>query len=314
MTYGARALAADATNYQLVSSRLGSRHDWREGAAAQVTWLTDAMTLDIGARADQSSTYGGFFSPSVALSVPVTPHLRLRANASRGFRAPTWTERYYMDPANQGNAELAPEHFWSGEAGAKIVGGTHAIDIAFFARRAENLIDWVKRVCAGASAPCTTPWKATNVGNANYAGVEGSVAFAPVGGVTYVLSMMSLNFTDHQGAQLVGKYALRPLTQQLSARARWLATPRLTVGVEAMYARRSGESAFVTGTTHLSYAFAPQWDVTIDGTNLTNAAWLDASGTVAPGRAGFAGVRWGRQRAAAHQAFRAHAAFGQHTD
>ncbi|MHB1313326.1 MAG: TonB-dependent receptor domain-containing protein, partial [Gemmatimonadaceae bacterium] len=294
VAHGALSLAADATNHQLVSTRLGSRHEWREGAAAQVTWLTDAMTLDVGARADQSSTYGGFLSPAVALSVPVTPHLRLRTNASRGFRAPTWTERYYMDPANQGNAELAPEHFWSGEAGARIVGGANTIDIAVFARRAENLIDWVRPVCASASPPCTAPWKATNVGNANYAGVEGSIAFAPVRGVTYVLSVMSLNFTDHQGAQLVGKYALRPLTRQLSARASWLATARLTVGGEAMYARRSGESAFVTGTTHVSYAFAPQWDVTLDGTNLTNAAWLDASGMVAPGRAVFAGVRWGR--------------------
>ncbi|MHB1312511.1 MAG: TonB-dependent receptor [Gemmatimonadaceae bacterium] len=60
VAHGALSLAADATNHQLVSTRLGSRHEWREGAAAQVTWLTDAMTLDVGARADQSSTNGGF--------------------------------------------------------------------------------------------------------------------------------------------------------------------------------------------------------------------------------------------------------------
>ncbi len=287
---GAAAFSADATNFQLGSSRLGDRREWRRGTAAQVTWTEEetGATADIGTRADHSDEYGGFVSPSVAVSVPVGDGARLRTSASRGFRAPTWTERFYSDPANQGNEALAAERFWSGEAGLTIVDGVSTLDVAYFIRRAENLIDWVKPE----GAPAGTKWQATNVGTANYAGWDGSLAFAPAGGLTYSVAIMELKFTDSDGEGLVGKYALRPVTSQRSVRAAWTLTATSAIAIDLVQARRFGEDRYVTGNARLTWAAAGGWIVTIDGTNLANAGWLDASGIGVAGRAVHIGINW----------------------
>ena len=39
---------------------------------------------------------------------PLGALAQLRASTGRGYRAPTWTERYYRDPANIGEAEGTP--------------------------------------------------------------------------------------------------------------------------------------------------------------------------------------------------------------
>src|SRR5207248_3177144 len=102
----------------LTSNRLGSHAEWREAAFMEVSVGTAASSaLNVGVRGDQSNIYGGFLSPSVAAAVPIGDGLRLRASANRGFRAPTWTELYYVDPTSQGNATLVPERFWSGDVG-----------------------------------------------------------------------------------------------------------------------------------------------------------------------------------------------------
>ena len=39
----------------------------------------------------------------------LTPSMRVRASAARGFRIPTFTERFYTDPAHQASDTLLPE-------------------------------------------------------------------------------------------------------------------------------------------------------------------------------------------------------------
>ncbi|NIQ58320.1 MAG: TonB-dependent receptor, partial [Gammaproteobacteria bacterium] len=72
--------------------------------------------LSLGLREDWHQRFGAVLSPSVAGSFHLGP-ARLRAAAGRSFRTPTWTERYYRDPANIGRPDLAPERAWSAEAG-----------------------------------------------------------------------------------------------------------------------------------------------------------------------------------------------------
>ena len=47
--------------------------------------------------------------------------LRLRASVGRAFRVPTFTERYYSDPANLARADVGPETAWAGEGGADVL-------------------------------------------------------------------------------------------------------------------------------------------------------------------------------------------------
>jgi vitamin B12 transporter len=287
--HAALALGTDADNAQLSSDRLGSHAEWREALFGELALGTLATpSLNIGVRGDASNLYGGFLSPSLAVAIPVADDVRLRASASRGFRAPTWTELYYVDPTSVGNASLVPERFWSGDAGARIgrAGGV-LLDLGVFARDAQNLIDWVKP--AGAAA--TVPWVATNIGDAQYRGIEASLALPAWRGLEPSFSATGLTFTDAQGNGLTGKYALRPLTEQVTARATYPLWEPLRAIVELMAAQRATEERYVTGNLRLEWRHE-RMRVTVDLRNLTNAEWLDASGVDVAGRALYVGVEW----------------------
>jgi iron complex outermembrane receptor protein len=284
----ALALGTDAENDQLSSQRLGGRREWRGGLFAEGTVGTrEHAMLDAGARVDRSSTFGAFFSPSLATAVRLARGIHLRANGALGFRAPTWTERYYSDPANAGDSTLHSERFASGEIGVATEAAGALLDVAAFARHAENLIDWVRP----AGSPTTVRWHATNVGRAEYRGVEGTLTLPPMERLTASLFATALHFTDDQGSALEGKYALRPITEQVGMRLGRSFLHSFDVAGDASIARRAREASHFTGDVHSSWTHRTL-RIAADATNLANASWLDASGLPVAGRAFMLSVGW----------------------
>ncbi len=296
-SFGSTALAigADALNAQLQSARLGSRNEWREALFSELTVAAPAgSTLLLGLRGDQSSTYGAFLSPSATFDIPLEGPvgvglrgMHLRANVARGFRAPTWTERYYRDPASVGNPNLQSEQFWTGELGLRFAPSSDwSADLVGYSRSADNLIDWVKATTADAA----TPWLASNVGSATFRGVELSTTYRS-GGAEYTLSHASIAFDAASGAGLRGRYALRPVTAQTVARVSVPATHGARVSADLMRAQRAGEVAYITANLRYSQRVGGL-TVDVDGRNLTNAGWLDGAGAIVPGRALYVGLSW----------------------
>ena len=287
---GVIVLGAEAEHDQLSSARLGGRREWRGAAFVEgATTFARKLNVNVGARDDHSTVYGDFLSPSVSASTPVITDFVIRASGGRGFRAPTWTERYYTDPGNRGNPSLTPERFWTGEIGAhytpqaaKAVG--LVLDLAGFVRRADGLIDWVRPAGQTASA-----WQAANIGTGHFRGVEGSVSATPVARMQLSLSGSQLSFEDASAPGLTGKYALRPITGQLIAAASVPVAKKIDASVSVQYARRALEEGYtaVNGRTRWSLGWAR---VLLDVTNLTNSSWVDATGQIAQGRAVFVGL------------------------
>lgn len=277
---------------QLSSARLGGRREWRAATfMEQAIRVTPRLEIIAGERDDHASTYGDFFSPSLALSAAATSELTLRASVARGFRAPTWTERYYVDPGNIGNPLVQPEKFVAGEVGASYAprvayGIGLRWDAAVFTRHARDLIDWVRPVNR-----TDLPWQIANVGNATFRGIETTVSASPVPGMTVSLDASGTAFDDGAASGLTGKYALQPITRELTASTTIPLPLHMTISLDAVHARRAGEDGYTTGSARLA------WDVQririlVDGTNLANASWLDASGDIAQGRALFIGFGW----------------------
>src|SRR5690606_8164456 len=97
------AFGGEAFHDILRSTSLGDREEDRAALFAEATaGATGTATVAIGLRSDWHSSFGGFIAPSLAGAVWPTEAIRLRASIGRAFRAPTWTERYYIDPANIG--------------------------------------------------------------------------------------------------------------------------------------------------------------------------------------------------------------------
>ena len=163
---GRTALGIERSDAELDSSALGLRDSAVNSFFGEHRFEVGSVTADLGLRMDDHDNWGTEVSPSLSLAIECTDGLLVRAAAGRGFRPPSFTDLYYMDPYNEGNPALKPEESWGGELGVELRfdGGSRA-SLACFVRDTDNLIDWVRRSTEEA-------WHAENVGDATFMGAE----------------------------------------------------------------------------------------------------------------------------------------------
>lgn len=138
-------------------------------AAVAADWLlqpllaNDELLCEAALRADIFSDVGNSISPSVGLNYrPTALPFRFRLHASANFRAPSFTEQYYL---NYGNANLRPERSFSLDVGALYQFGERFLaDGTLFLIETKDLILSVPR------SPVS--WSAMNIGRARSRGVE----------------------------------------------------------------------------------------------------------------------------------------------
>lgn len=287
---GAVSVAAgvEGARLSLASFRLGDRSETRLAAFVEASRTTAGATFTAAGRLDHGTATGDAFSPSVTLVVPLTARLSARAALARGVRAPSWTERYYTDPANRGNAALGAETFWTADVALRREFGSGAsAELTFFGRRSRDLIDWTKPAAVNA----VVPWTAMNVGVATLHGVELATALPRMAGIGWRLRAQGTRFTTDMNPAFIGKYALRPLTTSggmtaTRALGRWW-----SVSADVRHARRAREDGYTTLDARLAWQQGA-WRVTVDGTNLARARWIDVAGYPAAGPGLYGGLSW----------------------
>lgn len=287
------AVGADASDARLRSERLGRRDEQRGALFTELTiGNAGRAQLDAGARIDWSSINSEFFSPSIGGVVPLGSWTRVRASVSRGFRAPTWTDRYYEDPANVGDPDLRPERFWGGEVGVTLAPGRRwSADITAFGRHATDLIDWARPV----GADSTAPWRTTNVASADYRGAELSLRLRDWLGASWSLRGSALRFDSRGADGFIGKYALRPVTRSAGFVVSAPLSHGSMVTLDGAYGARAGEN----GHFRLDARLAQRWRdlrIALDLRNITDADYLDASVKPIAGRSAFLTLEWDRGR------------------
>ena len=283
------AIGADGSDARLRSERLGNRDEKRGALFAEATvGSVGSAQLDAGARIDWSSVNDEFLSPSIGGVLPIGSWTRLRASVSRGFRAPTWTERYYVDPANIGDPDLRPERFWGGEMGVTLTPGRRwSADLTGFVRHATDLIDWARP----ADADSTAPWRTTNVARANYRGAELALRLRDWLGASWSLRGSALDFDSRGATGFIGKYALRPVTRS----AGLVVSDQLWRGGTATLDAAYGERADDDGHFRLDARIAQSWRdlrFVLDVRNVTDADYLDTSVKPVAGRSAFITLEW----------------------
>jgi iron complex outermembrane receptor protein len=78
---------------------------------------------------------------------------------------PTFTERYYRDPAHHARAMLAAERAWGFEGGADWAQGHWLLGVTTFARRESDVIDWVRDTAQ-------EQWQTANIRKVRTHGIE----------------------------------------------------------------------------------------------------------------------------------------------
>src|SRR5690606_18838945 len=95
------AAGAELYRDRLESTTLGDRSEDRAALLAEVAaGRVGQLTATAGARVDWHERHASFVSPSASVAWWPLADLRLRGSVGRALRTPTWTERYYRDPAN----------------------------------------------------------------------------------------------------------------------------------------------------------------------------------------------------------------------
>ena len=283
------ATGAELFDARLESARLGDHDERRRAAFVEATaGRSGGATIDAGLRGDWSSVVGGFASPSIAASIPIGSALQLRASSGRGFRAPDWTERFYKDPGNVGDSTLAVERFVAHEVGARIFPAAWAsADVALFERHARALIDWARPV----GSATTTPWRTMNFASATYRGVEAAVRVPSLAGIDWTLRGSGLRFDASTTEGINGKYALRPLTRTLGVSAATREVHGASLTVDALRARRSGETDHSQLDARLDQRVGGM-RASVELLNLTNESYLDVVGKPVAPRSVFVGLEW----------------------
>jgi iron complex outermembrane receptor protein len=186
VSYGVEAL-----HESIESNNLGDHARSRGAAYGALDFRAlKSFSLMISAREEVYRSFSAEFSPTVAGGVWISQHLKFRASASRGFRVPSSTDLYYHDPANLGSPNLRPEREWTYEGGLDWnPSGRVRAAVTIFERRERDGIDYYR------SSP-TDIYRALNIENLNFTGVETSLQIVPARGQS-----VDFRYTGLRGVQ-----------------------------------------------------------------------------------------------------------------
>ncbi|HEY3444549.1 MAG TPA: TonB-dependent receptor [Paludibaculum sp.] len=274
---------AEGTGEKIESSNLG-RHS-RARVATYASLDVRALGRFSFSAGVRSESYRGAFdeiSPTISAGYWAASKLKFRAAVSRAYRLPTFTELYYRDPANQGNAALLAERAWSYEGGADYRPTAHwRLQTTLFHRQDRNGIDYMSGSPSG-------PWVARNIGSLNFTGVEGSAALQWRGQV------LDWSYTGLRGVSqlLPGVYTKYSFNYPVhSGVFSWTANlpGSLTARTRVGAAERRGRGAYAVWDLYLARARGPVRPF-VQFTNLSNARYQEILTIPMPGRAIVGGV------------------------
>src|SRR5687767_2739724 len=276
------ASGAGAGGDWIESSNLGDRTYGRGHGFVEAQWAGGPRwSAQAGARFDTYSTFGNAWSPSLSVAAWPAASVRLRASVSRAFRIPTFTERFYNDPAHQASASLRPEHGTALDGSVDVMARGWTFTASPFVRWDEDVIDWNRNSTA-------ERWRTTNVRDVTTSGVE----------VSATRSVRSTLFRVHYAGLRVDAPALNVLSKYVLEYARHSAglsaTAPVGAGLRAAlntdYRHRAdGQKYWLVGA-RVSRAFG-QWDAFVEGSNLLDETYREIAGVLMPGRWLSAGIR-----------------------
>jgi len=283
---GGLALGGEWSRQSLESTNLGDREQDILGVFGEAQFRAGPFRLQGGVRFDDRDDVGSFVSPSGSVILEAGRGVTLRAAAGRAFRAPTWTERFYEDPANIGQADLEVERGWSAEFGGRARTGAAVFSATAYRREVEDLIDWARP----AGADPSVPWETRNVEQARFDGLELSVDEIRAGEVILRASAAWIDLETREEDGFFSKSSLRPIIRELNA---GLTVPLPDNSLLQMLfrdqTRRGGEGGFVMDA-RLEIG-AGNGTIYLDVRNITGADFADVTGLPIAGRAYSVGIR-----------------------
>ena len=254
------------------TARVSGFGEWRQEIGARTQ-------IDGTLRVDRYSEFGTSWNPSAGIGWWASSMLRLRASVGRAFRVPTFTERYYSDPANLAREEVGPETAWAGEGGADVLfAGGWILQATIFGRADQDVIDWLRPTTADR-------WRTYNIRDVDTRGVELGVRKTFTGGPMILAEYTALDVNAAAVNQL-SKYVLDYAPHSFVAAAAIPLPARFSVAPRVEYRRRSrttGTFDYVLLDVRVGKRLNDHFELYVDGSNLLDETYQEIAGVAMPG-------------------------------
>jgi iron complex outermembrane receptor protein len=264
-------------------TRLAGFAEWRQPLRARVQ-------ITAGLRADRYSEFGSAWNPSFGVSSWLNGRVHVRGTIGHAFRVPTFTERYYSDPANLARPEVQPEHSWAGDGGMDVVLPHEVLLQGTVFRRADHdVIDWLRATTADR-------WQTYNIRDIDTAGVELSVRRTFDRGA-FVLAQFTAVTVDAPSVTLLSKYVLDYAPRTFTAAASWPLPAAFRLSPRLEYRLRQHPQTrdqYVLLDARVGRRLTPLVDFRVDGLNLLDRSYSEIAGVPMPGATMIVSVAIGR--------------------
>ncbi|HCJ66716.1 MAG TPA: hypothetical protein DHV62_05160 [Elusimicrobia bacterium] len=268
----------------IVSTKLGKQRDSRWSLYAEYRDnYTEKLNLSAGLRMDTYSRYDQVLSPSFALGYSLRPEMKLLLSFGKSYRVPSYTELYYEDPANKGNAELKPEEAFTWEGGLNYQRRNYQSKLTLFQREHKEAIDWGRY-------SSSEKWQVRNIGRLKFTGLESESEI-------YLFSLRGkfkysyLKATSEMPSGYQSKYTLRYPEHLFSLETTFLTIFGLQANLNGIYKKRYQEDGYFLLNSRVSKKFGFT-TIYLDGLNLLNIKYEEILGVPQPGRWLGIGINW----------------------
>ena len=263
------------------SSNLGDHTNARVSAFGE--WrraLTPRTEVEASVRIDRYTEFGTAWSPGAGIGWYPSRRVRLRASAARAFRVPTFTERFYEDPANWARPDVHAESAWAGDAGADLfLASGLTASATVFGRLENDVIDWLRPTSADR-------WRTYNIRDVDTVGLELMVRRLLPSGLFVQAGYTGIDVRATAVTQL-SKYVLDYAPHTVTAAAVIPLPGEVRLAPRVEYKHRT-RSAGVADYTLLDARLGRRFGVIelfVEGTNLLNHSYEEIALVPMPGRA-----------------------------
>jgi len=268
-----------------------------DGVSLGYGWVGGAHTVQLNARHDRDSEFGGKTTGSAAYAFALTPQWKVSASAGTSFRVPTLYQRFSI----YGTSALRPESGRSVEAALKYSQGTAQYGVTVYRNRVSNLLSFVT-----GNGPCINGGPPTVLANR---GCYANTAQAEYTGLTLTAAETVGNVRIHGSLDLQNPKNLTT-NRTLQRRSRQYGTlgAEMPMGgwqvaadlVMASHALDSDASNVVLpgySVVNLSAttALSRDWKLAAKLENLTDKVYQTASTYASARRTLYVGVTWAPQ-------------------
>lgn len=253
----------------------------------------EKFSISGGVMANWNSAFDWEIFPGIAASYYLSKRFKVFASVNKSYRIPTFTDLYYDGPTNIGNPDIQPEDAVTIEGGFKYLTNKLVMEIAYFDRNGNNIIDWVK-------LNSTDEWMSRNITELDTRGIEFSFIankkmFTSISFINHLRMSYAYIDVKKSSGDYISKYALDYLKHKLNVNLNHSIISNLTLNWQLSYQDRAGtysdfnskkETAydpFVILDARLNWEFE-NWNVYLEAANILDEDYFDIGNVSMPGR------------------------------